>query len=124
MLLQNPLLLLFTVAAIGYRHRAASKCAACSLGVSAVLFVGLSIGSLHPDLKLPEIIYTLGLVLFVYTIGLSSGRGFFASFKRKGLRDNALVLGMLIFAAILAAVAQLRPVALGDGDGRPVRGQH
>ena len=44
-------------------------------------------------------------MLFVYTIGLSSGRGFFAAFKRKGLRDNALVLGMVIFAAVLAAVA-------------------
>ena len=35
----------------------------------------------------------------------SSGRGFFAAFKRKGLRDNAMVLAMLIFAAILAAAA-------------------
>ncbi len=77
----------------------------------------------NPDLKLPEIIYTLGLVLFVYTIGLSSGRGFFAAFKRKGLRDNALVLGMLIFAAILAAIAHLVLSLSAHGDCRPVRGQ-
>ncbi len=104
LLLQNSLLLLFIVAALGY-FIGRIKIRGISLGVSAVLFVGLFFGALHPDLKLPEIIYTLGLVLFVYTIGLSSGRGFFAAFKRKGLRDNALVLGMLIFAAILAAVA-------------------
>ncbi len=104
LLLQNSLLLLFVVAALGYVI-GRIKVRGISLGVSAVLFVGLFFGALHPDMKLPEIIYTLGLVLFVYTIGLSSGRGFFAAFKRKGLRDNALVLGMVIFAAVLAAVA-------------------
>src|SRR5512139_2732780 len=106
LLLQNSLLLLFVVAALGYVI-GRIKVRGVSLGVSAVLFVGLFFGALHPDLKLPEIIYTLGLVLFVYTIGLSSARGFFAAFGRKGLRDNALVLGMLILAALLAAVAHV-----------------
>ena len=104
LLLQNSLLLLFVVAALGY-FIGRIKIRGFSLGVSAVLFVGLFFGALNPDMKLPEIIYLLGLVLFVYTIGLSSSRGFFAAFKRKGLRDNTLVLGMLIFAAILSAVA-------------------
>jgi putative transport protein len=81
LLLDNPLLLLFIVAAIGY-PLGQIKIRGSSLGVAAVLFVGLAIGSLHPDLKLPEIVYLLGLVLFVYTIGLSSGPGFFASFRR------------------------------------------
>jgi putative transport protein len=72
--------------------------------VAAVLFVGLAIGSLHPDLKLPEIVYLLGLVLFVYTIGLRSGPGFLASFRRKGLRDNLLVVTILILAAILTFI--------------------
>ena len=106
LLLQNSLLLLFVVAALGYVI-GRIKIRGFSLGVSAVLFVGLFFGALHPDLKLPEILYLLGLVLFVYTIGLSSARGFFAAFKRKGLRDNALVLSMLIVAAVLSAVAHL-----------------
>ena len=80
-LLLDNLLLLFIVAAIGY-PLGQIKIRGSSLGVAAVLFVGLAIGSLHPDLKLPEIVYLLGLVLFVYTIGLSSGPGFFASFRR------------------------------------------
>ncbi len=79
----NPLLLLFIVIAIGYPlgrirlfgHR---------LGIAAVLFAGLAISALDPSLKLPEVIYTLGLALFVYTTGLSSGPGFVASFQRKG----------------------------------------
>ncbi len=106
LLLQNSLLLLFVVAGLGYLL-GRIKVRGVSLGVSAVLFVGLFFGALHPEMKLPEIIYLLGLVLFVYTIGLSSGRGFFAALKRKGLRDNALVLVMLIFAAILAVVVEV-----------------
>ena len=94
LLIDTPLLLLFTVAAIGY-PLGRVKVKGTSLGVAAVLFVGLAFGALHPDLRLPEIVYTLGLVLFVYTIGLSSGAGFVASFRRKGLRDNVLVLSLI-----------------------------
>lgn len=104
LLIDNPLLLLFVVAAIGY-PLGRIKVGGSSLGAAAVLFVGLFMGSLHPDLKLPEIIYLLGLVLFVYTVGLSSGPGFFASFQRKGLRDNLLVLAMLSLAFALATMA-------------------
>lgn len=105
LMLDNPLLLLFIVAAVGYPI-GRIKIGGSSLGVAAVLFVGLAVGSLHPDLKLPEIVSQLGLVLFVYTVGLSSGPGFFASFRRKGLRHNLFVLGLLIFAAALAVIAQ------------------
>lgn len=104
LLVDNPLLLLFTVIAIGYplgqlRFRGSS------LGVAAVLFVGLGVGALHPNLKLPDLFYQLGLVLFVYTVGLSSGPGFFASFRRKGLRDNGLVLlGLLLATGLTIAL--------------------
>lgn len=112
LLIDNPLLLLFVVAAIGYplgRIRVAGS----SLGVAAVLFAGLGVGALHPDLKLPEIIYLMGLAVFVYTIGLSSGPGFFASFRRKGLRDNLFILALLLLATGLSVVGHfilhLRP---------------
>src|SRR5512136_2364446 len=112
LLIDNPLLLLFVVAAIGY-PLGQIKVRGSNLGVAAVLFVGLAIGALHPDLKLPEVIYTLGLVLFVYTVGLSSGPGFFASFQRKGLRDNLLAVGMILLAALVSvaahAVLHLKP---------------
>src|SRR5947199_365611 len=83
----QPLILLFLVAAIGY-PLGLLRIGGSSLGIAAVLFVGLAFGALDSDLKLPEIVYQLGLVLFVYTIGLSSGPGFFRSLKRKGLRNN------------------------------------
>ncbi len=105
LLRENPLLLLFVVAAVGY-PLGRVRVGGASLGVSAVLFVGLAAGALHPDLKLPEIVYTLGLVLFVYTIGLSSGSLFFNSLRTSGLRHNALVAGGILFAAALTAVMQ------------------
>ncbi|HEX9016329.1 MAG TPA: TrkA C-terminal domain-containing protein, partial [Chloroflexota bacterium] len=101
LLLDNPLLLLFLVAAIGYPLGHISV-RGSSLGVAAVLFVGLGFGALHPDLKLPEVVYTLGLVLFVYTVGLSSGPGFFSSLRRKGLRYNVLVVAMLCLGAAMS----------------------
>lgn len=105
-LIENPLILLFLVAAIGYPLGHLRVCGSC-LGVAAVLFVGIAIGSLHPDMKLPEIIYVLGLALFVYTVGLSSGPSFTASLLRDGLRNNALVAGVLIGAAALTVIVQI-----------------
>ncbi|MBP1464691.1 transporter [Candidatus Chloroploca sp. M-50] len=104
LLIDNPLLLLFVVSAVGYLI-GRIKIGGISLGVAAVLFVGLAFGALDPELRLPEIVYLLGLVLFVYTVGLSSGPGFFASLQRKGLRDNLLVLGIILFATGLTLLA-------------------
>lgn len=104
LLADSPLLLLFVVAALGY-PLGRIKIAGFSLGVAAVLFVGLAIGALDERLRLPELVYVFGLVLFVYPIGLASGAGFFASLRRQGLRDNAFILVMLLVAAGLAAAA-------------------
>jgi putative transport protein len=120
-LADNPLILLFVVAAIGYplgRIRVRGS----SIGIAAVLFTGLAFGSLDPALKLPEIIYVLGLALFVYTVGLSSGRSFFSSFLRDGARNNALVGGLLVCAAGLALalrdLLQMKPgIAAGMFSG-------
>ncbi len=103
LLAETPLLLLFLVAAIGY-PLGRIKIAGVNLGVAAVLFVGLAVGALDPRLQLPAILFELGLMMFMYTIGLASGAGFFAALRRKGLRDNLLVLGMLVFAAVLTAL--------------------
>lgn len=96
----NPLLLLFVVCAIGY-WVGSIRVRGTSLGVAAVLFVGLAVGALDKDLMVPEIVIYLGLSIFVYTIGLSSGPGFFATFKRSGFRDISFVVGMLILSAAI-----------------------
>lgn len=115
MLIKNPVLLLLVVLAVG--HIVGSlRLGSFSLGLSAVLFTGLVFGSLHPDLKLPEVIQVFGLSLFVYTIGISSGPGFVATFRSKGWRDSLLVLGMMVLAGViltsLALLLHLKPAQI------------
>jgi putative transport protein len=111
-LIDNPLLTLVIVAAIGYAV-GQIKIAGTSLGIAAVLFVGLLFGAIDARLKLPDTIYLIGLVVFVYTIGLSSGPTFFRALRRQGVRDNLLCVGMLLAGAILLVALQrmlgLRP---------------
>lgn len=91
---ENPLLLLFIVAAIGYAV-GNIKIRGTSLGVSAVLFFGLFIGGISPELKVPEIVFLLGLTIFCYTIGLASGQAFFKNIRKNGIRDILFILLML-----------------------------
>lgn len=106
-LASNPMLVLFLVAAIGYLV-GRIRVRGFSLGVAGVLFAGITAGALDPRLRLPEIVYLLGLALFVYTIGLSTGPGFMASLRRAGLRWNALALAAIaVVAATVAVLAGL-----------------
>ncbi len=105
-LIENSILLLFAVSAVGYAI-GRIKIKGASLGVAAVLFVGLAVGALDPNLKLPNVIFELGLVLFVYTVGLASGPGFVASMTREGLRNNLAAVAVLAIAAAIAAAAHV-----------------
>jgi putative transport protein len=96
----NPLLLLFLVAAIGYPLGRLSI-AGTRIGVATVLFAGLAFGALDARLQLPDVVYLLGLVLFVYPVGLASGPAFFRALRRKGIRDNVLVAATLVLAMLL-----------------------
>ena len=102
----HPLLLLFAVLAVGFAAGRVRLWGGVSLGVAAVLFAGLAAGAIDPRLRIPEIVQRFGLVLFVYTVGVASGPGFFASFRRRGLRDAAFAGGVLAFAAVLVAVVK------------------
>ena len=97
---ENPLLLLFVVAALGYGV-GNIRVKGTGLGVAAVLFVGLLVGALDQDLHIPEIVIFLGLTIFVYTIGLQSGPGFFRNIKQNGLRDVFFIVLMLIISAAM-----------------------
>lgn len=101
LLANNPLLLLFLVAAVGYLVGKVNI-KGNSLGVSAVLFVGLAFGAINPEFNVPQIIFQLGLVFFVYSVGLSSGPAFFQSFKKNGIRDIGFVMVMLTVTALVA----------------------
>lgn len=111
----NPLLVLFLVAAVGYLV-GRIRIRGFSLGVAGVLFAGIAAGALDTRLRLPEIVYQLGLALFVYTMGLSSGPGFAALLRRTGLRWNLLALAAI--AAMAGAVAAVvRLLHLGGAMG-------
>ena len=53
-----------------------------SLSSSAVIFVGLVFG--HYGVVVPDIFKMVGLLLFIFTIGIQAGPGFFENFKSKG----------------------------------------
>jgi putative transport protein len=103
----NPMLLLFTVIGLGYLIGNV-KVFGFKLGVAAVLFVGIAFGTIDSRLSLPDHIYILGLILFVYALGLQAGPGFFASFHKRGLRYSAVAIVLLAGGALVAiAVGKL-----------------
>jgi putative transport protein len=55
-----------------------------SLGTAGVLFVALVFG--HYGLSVPKVVMDLGLLLFVYPVGLQAGMRFFRTFRRQGLQ--------------------------------------
>jgi putative transport protein len=103
LLAQNNLLLLFTIIGLGYLIGNISIFG-FKLGVAALLFVGIAFSAIDPRLILPEHIYIIGLVLFVYAIGLQAGPGFFASFHKRGLRMSLIAVAILVSSAALAGV--------------------
>lgn len=116
LLAHNELLLFAVVLAIGVPLGRLSLFG-MRLGVAGVLFSGLGVSALfagHP-LKLDPVLRELGLVLFVYCIGLQSGPGFFRAWRERGLGANASVLLALVVAA---AVAGLGGLALGLDRGQ------
>lgn len=120
LLVANPVLVLFIVCGLGYGvGRIPLGKGRAQLGSAGVLFVGLAVGALDRRLQLPSIVNTLGIVLFMYTVGLSSAAGFFGSLNRQGLR-YAVVAGvpLVIGAALTLALAKI--IGLNAGGGASV----
>ncbi len=101
----DPILLVFLVAAAGYlvgRIRIGGA-RGFGFGIAAVLFVGIGFGAADPTLKVPQPLWQLGLVLFVYTVGLATGPGFLTALRRRGLGANAAVVTAILAGAAAAA---------------------
>jgi putative transport protein len=75
-------------------------------GISGVFFAGLLFGhfGLHINSNVSDFLRQLGLVVFVYSIGMQIGPGFLASLKKQGLKLNLLALGIVLSGTILAVV--------------------
>ena len=102
-LADNPLLLLFLVVGLG-AALGRVRVRGIGLGPAAALFVGLAFSAADSDLaNTPSIIPTLGLALFIYTIGLASGPSFVEGFRQGGAR--VVVGAVLVLGAIAGVVA-------------------
>lgn len=83
------------------------KISGVSLGVTFVLFVGIIMGHfgyvVNHDVL--HFIREFGLILFIFSIGLQVGPGFFSSFKKGGIKLNGLaVLGIILNVAIVLSI--------------------
>ena len=88
-----------------------------SLGVTFVFFVGILAGhaGLSVDAAMLGYAESFGLVLFVYSLGLQVGPGFFSSFHRGGVRLNLLGLGVIALGTVMAVLlSRITPVALPE----------
>lgn len=104
-LAHQPIMLLFLTIGLGYLL-SKFRVKGIGLGMASVLFVGIVLGAWGKEsFRLPEIISQLGLLLFVYTIGLDAGPAFFRILKRRGLALAVLALVAVIAGATMAQLA-------------------
>lgn len=88
-----------------------------SLGVTFVLFVGILLGHLGYTV-VPDTLHFLrefGLILFIFSIGMQVGPGFFSSFKEGGISLNLLaMLGISINVGVTIAIYYIQGGAEGN----------
>jgi len=110
-LLENPVFVLLAIVVLG-ELLGLVRLGAFSLGSSAILIVGMAFG--YAGLQLPTVIQTLGLTLFIYSIGLQAGPGFVSSLRTSGLSLSlgAMALVLLGFGTCVAAC-----LVMGYGPG-------
>lgn len=82
------------------------KFGSVSLGVTWVLFVGILLShfGLGIDTRICNFVKEFGLILFVYSIGLQVGPGFFSSFKEGGVRLNILAMLIVLLGCVICYV--------------------
>lgn len=76
-----------------------------SFGIACVLFAGIGVAhfGFTVDGHIQHFIKEFGLILFVYTIGLQVGPGFFASFQQGGLKLNSLAI-LSVLTCVLTVI--------------------
>lgn len=98
------------------------------LGIGGVLFGGIIVGHFAQTYELVlngdmlHFIQEFGLILFVYTIGIQVGPGFFSSLRVSGLRLNCFAILMVVVGGLVTAIihklfAVPLPIILGVFSG-------
>ena len=114
-LLQQGYFALFVIIGLGFII-GDIKVKGISLDISAIIFVALVFG--HYGVVMPPILEKLGLILFIYTIGIQAGPGFFDSFRKQGQNLIVIAVVVILSASLLAFLAiglfdLEKPIALG-----------
>jgi len=95
--------------AIGIFLGAKLKIKGITLGITWILFCAIACS--HFGMTLDPLVESfakdLGLILFVYSIGLQVGPGFFSSFGKGGMRRNILAAGIVLLGCVTAYVIHL-----------------
>lgn len=99
-LLQSSYFSIFLIVALGFML-GRIKVMGLSLDVSAVIFIALAFG--HWGVTIPKALGNFGLVLFIFTIGIQAGPGFFHSFRSKG-KTLILITLLIIASACLTGI--------------------
>jgi putative transport protein len=103
-LLQNSYFALFLIISSGI-ILGRFKVKGISLDLSAVIFAALILG--HYGVVIPQDFQRIGLVLFIFTIGIQSGPGFFESFRKQGVQ-------LILVSVVIVSVAGLIAVFLAS----------
>ncbi|MDO4881515.1 MAG: putative transporter [Capnocytophaga sp.] len=77
-----------------------------SFGIACVLFVGIAMSHFGFTInqEIQHFVKEFGLILFVYTIGLQVGPGFFASFQKEGIKLNFFAV-LSVFVCVLTVIS-------------------
>ena len=83
---------------------ASIKVKGVGIGIAGVLFAGILAGhfGMHIEKEILEFVRDFGLILFVFTIGLQLGPGFFASLRQQGLKLNVMAASVVLMGAAIA----------------------
>jgi putative transport protein len=76
------------------------------LGTAGVLFAGILVGHLGEEIdhRTLDFVKEFGLILFVFTIGLQLGPGFFATLRQQGMKMNVIAAAIVILGAATAPI--------------------
>lgn len=112
-------IVLMLVAAAGFSV-ASIKVKGVGIGIVGVLFAGIVAGHLGLRIEpaILEFVREFGLILFVFTIGLQLGPGFFASFRKQGVKLNLMAVAIIgLGAALTVGVATFTGVDMSAALG-------
>lgn len=91
-----------------------------SLGVTCVFFTGIIAGHFGIDInpEMLELSQNFGLIIFIYSLGVQVGPGFFSAFKKGGVKLNVLAIILLVTGTLtMCAAYWITDISIADAVG-------